>query len=168
MPMDWATGATEFADEIILEGAVEDLIAKALSAVAEPAINLETLSDGHASRSYDTPGGLDEKEGILWRSGLQDDRFLNNLGLCRHCEDIRFSGERSHSHQGHYHLLNLKRMSLLGCRLCKLLFKSISNMLREINNVYFTADLVNIDPNTLVYSIGGLKLHFKIFTREGS
>jgi hypothetical protein len=164
MPMDWATGATKFADEI-LEGAVEDLIAKALSAVAESAINPEALSDGHASGSYDTPGGLDEKEGILWRSGLQDDRFLNNLGLCRRCEDIRFSGERSRSHQSHYHLIDLKRMSLLGCRLCKLLFKSI--MLREINKVYF-GDLVNIDPNTIVYSIGGLKLHFELFTKEGS
>jgi hypothetical protein len=159
---------------LMLEVAVGELVAKAemLSAAAEPVINPE---DSYANRSSVTPGGLNEKERRLWRSGLQDDRYLNHLRLCRLCRDLKFrtggSYPHQHRHQYHHPPIELKFMSLLGCRLCRMLFKSIFKSIddtpRSLHDDISLTDLANVDPNTLVYSVIGLKIYFELFTTEG-
>jgi hypothetical protein len=157
--MDRASGATEHADRTDLKVAVGDLIAQALIA--------EALSDGHANEPCDTPAGLDEKEGILWRSRLRDGRFLNDLGLCRHCQIIEAGSDESLSyHKPYQDLIHLKRMSLLGCYSCRELFEKIFRVPRGAGSFSFRADLGSVDQNIVVYEFHGLKLHFEVFTTE--
>lgn len=157
--MDWASRATEHADRTALKAAVEDLITKALSAQALP--------DGRANRPSVTLAGLDEREGILWHSGLRDDKFLNNLGLCHRCQNIEAGIGESRSHPKPYQDLSyLKRMSHFGCCQCRLLFIEIFRVPCKEDGFSFEAGFV--DQNMVEYQFRELKLRFEVLTTESS